>query len=373
MIPFLSLKAQTTALRADILTALGAVIDAQEFVNGSAGAAFANALSAYLGCREVVVVNSGTSALHGALICAGVGAGDEVITVPHTWISTSWAISYTGARPVFVDVDRGTCGIDPARIEAAITPRTRAILLVHLYGHPVDLDPVMEIARRRDLAVVEDCAQSLGARYRGRHTGTFGLVNATSFYPGKNLGGFGEGGAVLTDEPAIANRLRALRDHAQSERHHHTELGFNWRMDSFQGAVLTAKLPRLDEWNARRRQIAARYLDGMAGTPGLGLPTPQVWAEPNWHIFSVFHRRRQAFRTRLEQLGVQTSVHYPRPIHLQPAYAWLGYHTGDFPVSEDLAATQVSLPMFPEMSDQQVNTVIDAVRAAAIEVEHQGE
>ncbi len=369
MIPFLSLKAQTAALRDQIMTALGTVVDAQEFVNGSAVAVFEKALASYLGCHETIGVNSGTTALHAALVGAGVRAGDEVITVPYTWISTSWAISYVSAKPVFVDVDRATCGIDPARIEAALTPRTKAIVLVHLYGHPVDLDPVLDIARRANLAVIEDCAQSMGARYKGRHTGTFGLVNTTSFYPGKNLGAFGEGGAVITADPAIAGRVRALRDHAQSDRHLHTELGFNWRMDGFQGAVLNAKLPFLEAWNARRRQIAARYLRGMAGSPGLELPTPQVWAEPNWHIFSVFHPRRAAFRARLEQLGVQTSVHYPRPVHLQPAYAWLGHHAGAFPVAEELAATQVSLPMFPELTDQDVDTVIAAVRAAAVEGE----
>jgi dTDP-4-amino-4,6-dideoxygalactose transaminase len=369
MIPFLSLADQTAAIKDDVMAALGRVIDAQGFANGPAVAAFEREFAAYLGCREVVCVNSGTAALHAALITAGVGPGDDVITVPHTWISTAWAISYLGARPVFVDVDPKTCGMSPAGLEAAMTPRVKAILPVHLYGHPVDLDPILEISARREIPVIEDAAQSIGARYKGRLTGTFGLVNATSFYPGKNLGAFGEGGAVMTDDAAIATRVRRLRDHAQADRHHHVELGFNWRMDGFQGAVLSAKLPKVEQWNARRRAIAARYLEGMAGLPSLRLPHPQAWADPNWHIFSVFHPQRDELRARLGALGVHSAVHYPRPVHLQPAYASLGYGAGSFPVAEQLAATQVSLPMFPELTDPQVEAVIDAVRAAAGEAE----
>jgi dTDP-4-amino-4,6-dideoxygalactose transaminase len=368
MIPYFSLRDQTAGLKQEVLAALDRVIDAQGFANGPAVAAFEKELAGYLGCRDTVCVNSGTTALHGALLCAGVKPGDDVITVPHTWISTSWAISYVGARPVFVDVDPSTCGMDPARLESAITPNTKAIVPVHLYGHPVDLDPILDISRRRGIPVIEDSAQSMGARYKGRQTGTFGLVNTTSFYPGKNLGAFGEGGALLTDDVAVAARLRCLRDHAQANRHHHVEIGFNWRMDGFQGTVLSAKLPHLDRWNARRREIAARYLDGMARLDGVRLPTPQPWAEPNWHIFSLFHPRRDEFRARLEELGVQTSVHYPHPVHLQPAYAWLGYSAGDFPVAEELAETQVTMPMFPELTDAQVDTVIDAVRQASREL-----
>ena len=368
MIPFLTLKEQTAALRADVMAALGAVVDGQGFANGPAVGAFEKELAAYLGCREVVCVNSGTTSIHAALLCAGVGPGHEVITVSHTWISTAWAISYIGARPVFVDVDRRTCGMDPAKVEAAIGPKTRAILPVHLYGQPVDLDPILEIARRRGIPVVEDCAQSIGATYKGRQTGTLGLVNATSFYPGKNLGAFGEGGAVTTDDAAIADRVRRLRDHAQQGRHNHVEIGFNWRMDGFQGAVLSVKLPRLDGWNARRRAIAARYLAALAGTLGLSLLPPNDWSNPIWHIFPVFHKKRDALRARLEALGVQSGVHYPRPVHLQPAYAELGNKEGDFPISEELASTEVSLPMFPELTDADVDTVIGAVRQVCEEL-----
>jgi dTDP-4-amino-4,6-dideoxygalactose transaminase len=368
MIPFLSLRDQTAELREAVLSALAGVVDSQGFANGPSVARFEKELAGYLGCREVVCVNSGTTALHAALICAGVGPGDEVITVPHTWISTSWAISYVGARPVFVDVDRSTCGMDPLKLEAAIGPRTKAILPVHLYGHPVDLDPILEIGRRKRIAVIEDCAQSIGAKYKGRQTGTFGLAGATSFYPGKNLGAFGEGGAVMTDDPAIADRVRRLRDHAQQGRHNHVELGFNWRMDGFQGAVLSVKLPRLDGWNARRREIAGRYQEGLRGIEGLSLLSPNDWSEPIWHIFPAFHAKRDEFRMRLEALGVQTGVHYPRPIHLQPAYAYLGYKAGDFPVAEALAASEISLPMFPELSDADVAKVVEAVGAVCFEL-----
>lgn len=365
MIPFLSLKEQTKGIRDEVLAALARVVDTQGFANGPAVAAFEKELASYLGCRETVCVNSGTTALQAALLCAGVGPGDEVITVPHTWISTAWAISYVGAHPVFVDVERLTCGMDPSKVKAAISPKTKAVLPVHLYGQPIALDPILEIGRRRSIPVIEDCAQSIGAKYKGRQTGTFGLVNATSFYPGKNLGAFGEGGAVMTDDPEIANRVRRLRDHAQLGRHNHVELGFNWRMDGFQGAVLSVKLPRLDGWNQRRREIAARYQEGLGGAVGLSFLLPNAWSEPIWHIFPVFHAKRDELRNRLEAAGVQTGVHYPRPVHFQPAYRWLGYKKGDFPVAEELAATEISLPMFPELSNGDVDRVIEAVQQTA--------
>ncbi len=363
-IPFLTLARQVAGLRAELASALEAVVDSQGFANGPAVAAFEQELARYLGVREVVAVNNGTSALHAALVAAGVGPGDEVITVAHTWISTAWAVSYVGAKPVFVDVDPATCGIDAGWIEKALGPRTRAILPVHLYGHPVDLDPVLELAARHGIPVIEDCAQSIGARYKGRMTGGFGLVNATSFYPGKNLGAFGEAGAVLTDDAGIAARVRRLRDHAQDGRHNHVELGFNWRMDGFQGAVLSVKLQHLERWNARRAEIARFYLTGLAGLAGLTLPRPQPWAEPIWHIFPVYHERRDALRAALDERGVETSVHYPRPVHLQPAYAHLGLGPGAFPVSEQLARSEISLPMFPELTDGEAERVVRAVREA---------
>jgi dTDP-4-amino-4,6-dideoxygalactose transaminase len=367
-IPFLTLARQVAELRPELTHALEAIVDTQAFASGPAVAAFEQELARYVGVREVVALNSGTSALHAALICAGVGPGDEVVSVAHTWISTVWAVSYVGAKPVLVDVDADTCGLDPKLLERAISSRTRAILPVHLYGHPADLDPILEIAARRGIPVIEDCAQSIGARYKGRMTGAFGRVNATSFYPGKNLGAFGEGGAVLTDDPELAARARRLRDHAQDGRHNHVELGFNWRLDGFQGAVLSIKLKNLDAWNTRRKEIAARYLEGMAGLPGLTIPTRHDWADPIWHIFPVFHDKRDEMRQRLEGKGVQTGVHYPRPVHLQPAYKHLGLAQGALPLSERLAGTEISLPMFAELTDPQVDEVIKAVAAVAKEL-----
>ncbi len=360
-IPFFSLDRQVASLRDEALDVIGAVLDSTGFANGPAVARFETELARHLGVRRVVAVNSGTSALHAALLCAGVGAGDEVVTVALSWISTAWAISYVGATPVFVDVDTRTCGMDPAEVEQALTPRTRAIVPVHLYGQPVDLAPILDIGAKHGLPVVEDCAQALGADYRGRRAGTFGLVNATSFYPGKNLGAFGEGGAVITDDDDAADRVVRLRDHAQERRHHHTELGFNWRLDGIQGAILSLKLRHLDRWNERRRAISARYADGLGAAPGLGLLRGLEGSTPIWHVFPAFHERRDELRQALERRGVLTAVHYPTPIHLQPAYSGLGIGRGRLPVSERVASTELSLPMFPELTDEEVTTVITAV------------
>ena len=371
-IPFLSLREQTASLKSEILAAFEAVIDTQGFANGPAVASFERKLASYLGVREVVCVNSGTTALHAALLAVGVKPGDDVLTVSHTWISTAWAITYCGANPVFCDIDPGTCGMDPAVVERRLTPKTSAILPVHLYGHPVDLDPILEIAQRRGVPVVEDAAQSIGAKYRGRHTGTFGLANATSFYPGKNLGAWGEGGALMTDSPEIAARVRRLRDHAQASRHHHVEIGYNWRMDGLQGAALSVKLDRLDGWNSRRRKLATRYQAALCDLPGLRLLPAHAWCEPIWHLFPVFHPSRDALRDALERRGVATGVHYPTPVHLQPAYAHLGLGRGALPEAERAAAEEVSLPMFAELGDSEVDEVIGAVTSACHELARPG-
>jgi dTDP-4-amino-4,6-dideoxygalactose transaminase len=367
-IPFLTLERQVAGLRGAALEAIEEVIQAQAFANGPAVARFESELAEFLGVAHVVGVNTGTSALHAALICAGVGPGDEVVTVAHTWISTAWAISYVGAAPRFVDVEPRTCGMDPERVAAAITRRTRAIVPVHLYGQPVDLAPILEIADQRGVPVIEDAAQAIGARYLDRRAGSFGRVNATSFYPGKNLGAFGEGGAVITDDAALARRARQLRDHAQDGRHHHVELGFNWRMDGIQGAVLSLKLERLDAWNARRREIAGRYLKALGEAPGLRLMSGLRDTEPIWHVFPIFHERRDALKEALARRGVGTAVHYPTPVHLQPAYSWLGLEPGALPVSERLAATELSLPMFPELTDDEVDHVVGATLEACQEL-----
>ena len=368
MIPFLSLKEQTAALKPEVMAALEKVIDSQGFANGPAVEKFEKELASFLGVKEAVCVNSGTTSLHAALLAVGVKPGDDVVTVSHTWISTCWAITYAGANPVFCDIDPTTCGMDPADLAKRITPKTKAILPVHLYGQPVDMGPILELAKAKGLPVIEDSAQSIGAKYKGKQTGSMGTVNATSFYPGKNLGAWGEGGAAMTNDADMAARMRRLRDHAQQGRHHHTEIGFNWRMDGFQGAVLSIKLANLDTWNARRREIAKKYLGAFAGLKGVRMLTEHAWAEPIWHIFPLFHDRRDEFRAGLEKHGVQSGVHYPTPVHLQPAYQHLGYAKGSLPQAERAAATELSLPMFPELTDAQADEVVKAVRAVATEL-----
>ena len=363
-IPFISLARQVDALRPQLMEALAQVVDSQGFANGPAVARFEAELASYLGVAHVVALNSGTSALHAALLCAGVRPGDEVITVAHTWISTVWAVSYVGAVPRFVDVDPRTCGMDPGALAAALSSKTRAILPVHLYGQPVELAPILEFGERHGIPVVEDAAQAIGARYRGRRVGTFGLANATSFYPAKNLGAFGEGGALITDDPGVARRAAMLRDHAQTERHRHVELGFNWRMDGLQGAVLSVKLPRLDGWNATRRETARRYQDAFAGLPGLSTLAGLADSEPIWHVFPIFHAVRDRLRDRLRERGVLCGVHYPTPVHLQPAYSALGLGPGSLPNSERLAASELSLPMFPELTEDEIERVVAAVSEA---------
>lgn len=368
MIPFLTLKEQTAALKPEILKALEGVIDTQGFANGPAVEKFEKEFAQYLGVKHAICVNSGTTSLHAALLCCGVGAGDDVLTVAHTWISTCWAVSYVGANPVFCDIDPDTCTLDPKELEKKLTKKTKAILPVHLYGYPANLDAILDFGKKKGLPVIEDSAQSIGAKYNGKQTGSFGTVNATSFYPGKNLGAFGEGGACMTDDDEHAARIRSLRDHAQRGRHHHVEIGFNWRLDGFQGAVLSVKLQHLDKWNARRRAIAKKYFDGMQNLPGVRLMKPASAVEPIWHIFPIFHTKRDAFRAALEKHGVQSGMHYPKPVHFQPAYAHLGLKPGALPHSEACAANEISLPMFPELTDAQADEVVRAVGAVAKEL-----
>lgn len=366
-VPFFSLSEQIASLKGDALKAIEGVIDSGGFANGPATKKFESELAEFLGCKHVVAVNTGTTALHAALICAGVKEGDEVATVSHTWISTVWSVSYMNAKPVFVDIDEGA-GMDPAALEAAITPKTKAILPVHLYGNPLNIKELKKVADKHGIPLIEDAAQSVGATHGGKQTGTFGAMGITSFYPSKNLGAFGEGGAVFTDDDELAARARRLRDHAQASRHHHTELGFNWRMDGFQGAVLSVKLPHLNGWNQRRRALGAIYNEGLAGIEGLDLLKEREGGKCIWHVYPVFHKNRDAMRGALEKRGIGTSVHYPTPVHLQPVYEGLGYDKGSLPNSERMAGTELSLPMFPEMTDEQAQLVVTAVKEAVEEV-----
>ena len=368
-VPFLDLKAQNNSVRAEVMAELEPVIDQAQFILGPAVERFEAEFAAYIGCRHCIGLNNGTSALHMALIALGVGPGDEVITTPHTWISTSWAISYVGARPVYVDIDPVTYNLDPNRVEAAITTKTKAILPVHLYGQAADVMALRAIADRRGLLLIEDAAQAHGAMIAlpgsaAQRAGSLGQAGCFSFYPGKNLGAFGEAGAVVTNDDAVATRIRQLRDHAQAGRHHHVEIGFNTRMEGVQGAVLQVKLRHLDAWNAQRRAHADLYRKLLEGTPNLELPAAPYTAGHVWHLFVPLVRGidREVVRSRLAEQGIATGVHYPTPVPFQPAYADLGHRPGDFPIAEDVMRRCLSLPMFAELTDEQIEFTATAIR-----------
>jgi dTDP-4-amino-4,6-dideoxygalactose transaminase len=332
-------------------------------VLGPAVERFEHDFAAYLGVRHAVGVNNGTSALQLALRALDIGPGDEVITTPLTWISTTWAISYVDARPVYVDVDPAAYTLDPEQVAEAITPRTKAILPVHLYGQSADLTRLREIAERHGLALVEDAAQAHGAMHGGRRVGAIGRIGCFSFYPGKNLGALGEAGGIVTNDDVLAARLRRLRDHAQAGRHHHVELGYNARMEGLQGAALGVKLRYLDRWNATRALHAERYADLLRDCPRLVLPHARSPEEHVWHLFVVLLRdvEREAVRAALAEQGVATGLHYPTLVPYQPAYAHLGHRRGDFPIAEHVADRCLSLPMFPELTESQIERVAAAL------------
>jgi dTDP-4-amino-4,6-dideoxygalactose transaminase len=361
MVPFLDLGAQLGTIEPDIKQAIDRVIAAKSFVLGPSVEQFEEQFAAYCDVRHAIGVSSGTAALHLALLACGVGPGDEVITTAHTFIATCWAITYAGARPVLVDVDPETLTIDPQRIPAAVTARTRAIIPVHLYGQPADMDPIMDIARQHRLAVVEDACQAHGARYKGGRVGSIGDIGCFSFYPGKNLGAFGEAGAVVTNDATLAAAVRKQRNHGQAQRYHHDMLGFNYRMDGIQAAVLNVKLRHLDRWNSRRREHAHAYDALLAACPGLRLTHQRGDSESVYHLYVVRSHRRDALRAYLAEQAIDTGIHYPVPIHRQPAYAELGYAAGDFPITEEACATLLSLPMYAELTPHQLSYVAWAV------------
>jgi dTDP-4-amino-4,6-dideoxygalactose transaminase len=362
-VPFLDLKAQYRSIRDEVLPALEAVCESTGFAQGPATKVFEEEFAAYCGVKYCVTLNSGTSALHVAMLCLGIGPGDEVIVPAMTFIATAWGVSYVGAKPVFVDIDPQRRTLDPRLLEAAITKRTKAIIPVDLYGLPAELDAIQKIADKYGIAVVQDSAQSQGSRYKGRSIGNYGKVACTSFYPGKNLGAYGEGGALLTNDAKIAEHARCLRDHGQKQRYHHDEVGYNYRMDGFQGAVLGIKLRHLDAWNAARKAHAQRYNELLAGLP-LTLPDTPPDSVSSWHLYVIEHDNRDALREKLTAGGVDTGLHYPVPLHLQKVYEGLGYHRGDFPVTEKLADRCLSLPMFAELTDGQVHAVAASIRSA---------
>jgi len=366
VIPFVDLRAQYREIQEEVTEAVGRVLADAAYVLGSEVESFESEFADYCGAADGVAVNSGTSALHLALLAAGVGPGDEVITVPFTFIATAAAICYAGATPVFVDIDPLTYTLDPARLEAAITPRTKALLPVHLYGHPADMDPILEVARGRALAVIEDAAQAHGSEYNGRPAGGLGDFGCFSFYPTKNLGACGEGGIVLTSDPERASRLRTLRDWGQTSKHRHELLGFNYRMDGIQGAILRIKLRRLERWTEMRRVHAARYDKELADS-GVSTPVEMRWARHVYHAYTVRSSRRDALRDALADRGIQSAIHYPVPVHLQPIFADLGCGPGSFPNAEAAAGEVLSLPMFPELPEDAPELVAACIREAASE------
>jgi dTDP-4-amino-4,6-dideoxygalactose transaminase len=359
-VPYLDLRAQYKTIKAEIDAAIAGVLDSCQFVLGTEVAGFEQDFAAYCGAAECVALNSGTSALHLALLAAGVGPYDEVITVPFTFVASVAAVVYVGARPVLVDIDPRSFTMDPAAIEALITPRTKAILPVHLYGQSADMDPIMEVARRHHLVVIEDAAQAHGAKYKGRPVGSLGDIACFSFYPGKNLGACGEGGAVTTSNANYAHTIRLLRDWGQDRKYHHLLRGFNHRMDAFQGAILRVKLRHLEQWTESRREIVVKYNRALAHS-GVERPTEMPWARHVYHAYTLRSKDRDALQAALQKLDIQTGIHYPVPVHLQPAYADLGYARNALPESEKAAHEVLSLPLYPEMTDDQIQTVWRAV------------
>ncbi|WP_240125137.1 DegT/DnrJ/EryC1/StrS aminotransferase family protein [Thermomonas alba] len=360
MIPFLDLKAPHQELQSELDEVWARVRDSGWYILGPEVDAFEQEYAAYCGAQHCVGVANGLDALHLALRALGVGTGDEVIVPSNTYIATWLAVSQCGAVPVPVEPDPATHNLDPERVEAAITPRTKVILPVHLYGQPADLDPILSIARRHGLRVLEDAAQAHGARYKGQRIGAHGDAVAWSFYPGKNLGALGDAGAVTTNDPELADRLRVLRNYGSRAKYVNEVQGWNSRLDPLQAAILRVKLAHLDEWNARRAEIAALYLRELADC-GVVLPQVPDWAQPVWHLFVVRHPRRDDFQQRLAQAGVQTLIHYPIPPHRQQAYAGLGLAEGALPIAERLAAEVLSLPMGPHLPHADAKMIIGAV------------
>lgn len=361
-VPFLELRPVYDELRAEFDAAYHRVMDSGWYLLGAELEQFESEFASYCGAAHCVGVANGLDALHLILQACGIGPGDEVIVPSNTYIATWLAVSYAGATPVPVEPDPLTYNLDPARIERAITLKTRAIMPVHLYGQPTDMDPILTIARAHKLKVIEDAAQSHGARYKGRCTGSLADAAGISFYPSKNLGAFGDAGAVTTNDADLAARIRILRNYGSQKKYEHTCKGYNSRMDELQAAFLRVKLRRLDQWNARRRAIAAHYLAELRGIPALKLPFVPEWAEPVWHLFAVRHPRRDALQSSLAATGIGTLIHYPIPPHLSGAYSSSGWRPGEFPIAEEIANTELSLPLDPHLTLEHQQIVIQAVR-----------
>jgi len=354
MIPFVDLKAQYAGIKDEVNVAIQGILESCQFTLGSEVAAFEEEFATYCQAQYGIGVNTGTSALHLALLAAGIGPGDEVITVPFTFVATVAAIYYTGATPVFVDINPRTFTIDVEAIEGAITERTKAILPVHLYGQPADMDPILEIAKRHGLIVIEDAAQAHGAEYKGKRVGSLGDMGCFSFYPGKNLGAYGEGGMVVTSNAEYTRTIRMLRDWGAEQKYHHVLKGYNFRLEGIQGAVLRVKLRHLEKWTEARRAAAAHY-DELLADSGVQTPEAMSYARHVYHVYAIRTQQRSEWQQALQAKGIQTGIHYPIPVHLLSAYADLGYSKGDFPHSEQAANEVLSLPMFADV-DMRRNT-----------------
>ena len=355
-IPLLDLNAQYRSIKAEIDAAISDVISRAAFIRGIDVDAFEQEFAVFCEAEACAAVGNGTDALYLALRSLGIGPGDEVVTVAHTFIATTEAITQCGARPVLIDIRADTMLLDPERLEMAITPRTKAVIPVHLYGQPCDMDAILKVAHRHGLKVIEDAAQAHGARWRHRRIGSIGDVTCFSFYPGKNLGAFGDGGAIVSNDRALVDTARMLSNHGRHTKYIHSREGVNSRLDGLQAAVLRVKLRHLDEWNGARQRIANRYLSALAPL-GEGLPMPRPECEPVWHQFVITVAHREELQALLKENGIETGVHYPCPLHLQPAYTHLGVQEGSLPITERVAARVLSLPVFPELTEAQVDRV----------------
>ncbi|MBC7812623.1 MAG: DegT/DnrJ/EryC1/StrS family aminotransferase [Burkholderiales bacterium] len=363
-IPLVDLKAQYARIQPDIDAAMAKVLAETDFIMGKAVKDFEAAFADFLQVKRVVGVSNGTDALHLTLLALGVGAGDEVITTPHTFIATVEPIIQRGARPVFVDIDPATFNLNPALLEAAITPRTRAIMPVHLYGQPADMRAILEIADRHGIPVIEDAAQAHGAEYQGKRIGNWGRAACFSFYPGKNLGAYGDAGGIATNDEDLANKIAKLRNHGRMTKYEHEIVGYGNRLDTLQAAVLLAKLPYLEEWTEARRRHAAYYDEMLKGIPGLMRPAVQADTRHVYHLYVIRLEdaaKRDALLDHLTQAGIGAGIHYPVPLHLQPALTHLGYQHGDFPETERAAVSIISLPMYPELEIDQLNMIVEEI------------
>jgi len=360
-VPFLDLKAQYNSIRDEIATALQQVLDNTAFAGGPFVKKFEEEFASFCTCEFAIGVGSGTTALWMALSSLGIGQGDEVITTPNTFIATAEAISFCSAKPVFVDIDECTYNMNPDLLESVITPKTKAIIPVHLYGQMADMDSIMQIARAHQLFVIEDACQAHGAEYKGRRAGSIGDVGCFSFYPGKNLGAYGEAGAIVTNNAELAEKMRMFRDHGQARKYYHSMIGWNARMDGFQGAVLSVKLKHLPSWNDARRKNAQLYDELLANVDSVITPTEADYAKHVYHIYAMCTKNRDSVISALAEKDIFCGIHYPVPIHLQEAYKFLGYRTGSFPVAEKCADELVSLPMFPELGREHIEAVVEEI------------